>query len=44
MIFPNHMNRVVHFEIQVDNPERAMKFYASVFGWTFQEWVGGWSI
>ncbi len=35
------MNRVVHFEIQVDNPERAMKFYTDVFGWTFQEWVGG---
>ncbi len=31
-------NRVVHFEIQVDNPERAMEFYKSVFGWEFQKW------
>lgn len=32
------MNRVVHFEIQVDEPERAMKFYSDVFGWTYQDW------
>lgn len=32
------MNRVVHFEIQVDEPERAMKFYKDVFGWTFTQW------
>lgn len=32
------MNRVVHFEIQVDNPERAIKFYQDVFGWNFQKW------
>lgn len=32
------MNRVVHFEIQADNPERAMKFYKDVFGWNFQQW------
>ena len=31
-------NRVVHFEIQVDNPERAMKFYREVFEWNFQQW------
>ncbi|TSC68337.1 MAG: glyoxalase/bleomycin resistance protein/dioxygenase [Parcubacteria group bacterium Gr01-1014_72] len=31
-------NRVVHFEIQADNPERAMKFYKSVFGWDFEQW------
>ena len=31
-------NRVVHFEIQVDNPERAIKFYTDVFGWTFEQW------
>ena len=30
------MNRVVHFEIHADNPDRAQKFYESVFGWTFQ--------
>jgi predicted enzyme related to lactoylglutathione lyase len=31
-------NRVVHFEIQADNPERAMKFYQDVFAWNFQQW------
>jgi len=31
-------NRVVHFEIQVDQPERAMDFYQKVFGWNFQKW------
>ena len=32
------MNRVVHFEIQADEPERAMKFYKDVFGWEYQDW------
>lgn len=32
------MNRVVHFEIQVENPERAMKFYKDVFDWHFDQW------
>jgi predicted enzyme related to lactoylglutathione lyase len=32
------MNRVVHFEIQVDEPERAIKFYQNVFGWSFERW------
>ena len=32
------MNRVVHFEIQADNPVRAMKFYEDVFGWKFEQW------
>src|SRR6185436_10514864 len=31
-------NRPVHFEIQVDNPERAMKFYGDVFGWEWKDW------
>lgn len=38
------MARVVHFEIQVDDVERAKAFYAAVFGWEFQDWssaVGG---
>jgi uncharacterized protein len=34
------MNRVVHFEIQADNPERAAKFYRDVFGWTIEKWPG----
>lgn len=32
------MNRVVHFEIQADEPERAMAFYKNVFGWRFEKW------
>lgn len=27
------MNRVIHFEIQADDIERAKKFYANVLGW-----------
>lgn len=30
------MNRVVHFEIQADDLDRAQKFYEAAFGWTFQ--------
>lgn len=33
------MNRVVHFEIQADDPERAIKFYSEVFGWEFPKWM-----
>ena len=33
------MNRVVHFEIQAENIERAMKFYGDVFGWQFPKWM-----
>jgi len=33
------MNRVVHFEIQADEPERAIKFYNAVFGWEFPKWM-----
>lgn len=32
------MGRLVHFEIHVDNMERAMKFYGEVFGWTFEDY------
>lgn len=31
-------NRVVHFEIQAEKPERAMEFYKNIFGWDFQQW------
>ena len=34
------MSRVVHFEINADEPERATRFYAKVFGWTVQKWDG----
>ena len=32
------MARVVHFEIQVDDVERAKAFYASAFGWSFVDY------
>lgn len=32
------MSRVVHFEIQADNVERAKSFYAAVFGWSFEDY------
>ena len=32
------MSRVVHFEIQVDDVERAKAFYAAAFGWSFQDY------
>ena len=34
------MARPTHFEIPVDNPDRAEKFYAAVFGWSFQRYPG----
>ncbi|MCX6820133.1 MAG: VOC family protein [Candidatus Adlerbacteria bacterium] len=41
------MNRVVHFEIQADDMDRAQKFYEAVFGWTFKvmgEEYGGYRV
>ena len=32
------MSRVVHFEIGVDDPKRAIKFYQDVFGWKIDQW------
>ena|SRR5689334_10726675 len=32
------MSRVVHFEIQAGDVERAKTFYGDVFGWQFQDW------
>ena len=34
------MNRIVHFEIQAENPERAAKFYREIFGWKIEKWNG----
>jgi predicted enzyme related to lactoylglutathione lyase len=34
------MSRVVHFEIHAENPERAIKFYSTLFGWEFTKWNG----
>jgi uncharacterized protein len=30
-------NRVVHFEIPCDNPEKTMRFFQEVFDWQFQQ-------
>jgi len=34
------MGRVIHFEIQAADPERAERFYTAVFGWSVQP-IGG---
>lgn len=34
------MPRPAHFEIPVDDPDRAEEFYGKVFGWTFQRFDG----
>jgi len=34
------MLRVVHFEINADDPERAAKFYQEIFGWKIKKWEG----
>ena len=34
------MLRVTHFEISVDDPERAIKFYTDAFGWEIKKWEG----
>lgn len=34
------MPRPSHFEIPVDDPDRAEEFYRDVFGWTFQRFDG----
>jgi hypothetical protein len=31
------MSRVIHFEIHAENPERAIKFYQTVFSWQFSK-------
>jgi predicted enzyme related to lactoylglutathione lyase len=33
-------SRPTHFEIPVDDPDRAEKFYTAVFGWTFERYPG----
>jgi len=34
------MPRVVHFDIDADDPERAIGFYGDIFGWKFDKWEG----
>lgn len=33
-------NRPTHFEIPVDDPDRAERFYSTIFGWTFNRFEG----
>lgn len=35
------MNRVVHFEIPVDDRQRAADFYTKAFGWHIEKWPNG---
>ena len=34
------MLRPIHFEIPVDDPDKAIQFYSSLFGWKFTKWDG----
>jgi predicted enzyme related to lactoylglutathione lyase len=34
------MPRVVHFELDAHDPERATSFYSKVFGWKAKKWEG----
>jgi len=34
------MPRPTHFEIPASDPQRAIAFYSTVFGWTFTKWQG----
>jgi len=34
------MPKPVHFDIFAEKPEKAIKFYESVFNWKFQKWEG----
>lgn len=34
------MNSPAYFEIQADDPERTIRFYAAVFGWSFTKVPG----
>jgi predicted enzyme related to lactoylglutathione lyase len=32
------VNRVIHFEIHAEDPQRAISFYSGLFGWKFTRW------
>ncbi|MFX1562348.1 MAG: VOC family protein [Promethearchaeota archaeon] len=34
------MPKIIHFEIAIDNPDRAIKFYQSAFNWKISRWGG----
>jgi len=35
------VNRVMHFEIGADKPERVAEFYTKIFGWKIKKWEEG---
>ena len=35
-----NLARPVHFEIPVDDPDRAIQFYSEIFGWKIEKWPG----
>lgn len=37
ILLPNNMSRVIHFEIQADDINRATGFYKTVFGWNISQ-------
>jgi predicted enzyme related to lactoylglutathione lyase len=34
------MSRAVHYDLSVDDPQRAVDFYRHVFGWKIEKWGG----
>jgi len=32
------MNRIIHFEIPANDPQKVIEFYKQVFGWNVQKW------
>jgi len=34
------MSRVVHFDINAKEPDRAINFYETIFNWKFTKWEG----
>lgn len=34
------MPKIVHFELNADNPQRAKEFYEKTFGWEIEKWKG----
>jgi len=34
------MPRIIHFEINAEEPEKIIEFYKNAFGWTIEKWDG----
>lgn len=35
-----YVSRIIHFELNVKNIEKSIRFYKRVFGWKFERWDG----